>query len=969
MIESAAAPPLRFGVLGPLRAWQGESVVDLGPVQQRVVLAVLLLQAGHPIGRPQLISAIWGDAPPAHAVNLVQRHVSGLRRALGLGRSGAGSPCRLAWVDAGYVLSVPSGTVDLEIFESELGQARAARAAGNLRETAAALHSALAIWRGPLCDGLSSPFLDAQRDRLAESRTSLTEDRLELDLQLGGHGDLIAELRGLVTEHPLRERLRGLLMLALYRAGRQADALAAFRDARRCLNDELGVEPAAGLQELHQRILAADPQLAPPVPAQAVLTGGAGVAHPALAPAQLPHSIPDFTDRDAEIAALNALLPGHGPGGDGPVVIATIAGTAGVGKSALAVHWGHLVRGHFPDGQLYADLRGFDPAGPAMEPAVAVRAFLDAFAVAPDRIPVDLDAQGALYRSILAGRRVLIILDNARDGSQVRPLLPGTPGCFVVVTSRSQLIDLAAADGAHSVPLDLLPPEEARRLITRRLGPDQVAAERGAVDQIIGACVGLPLALSVVISRAAANRRLPLAGLAEELRATHGGLDALDAGDTRTDVRAVFSWSYQALSRPAAHLFRLLGLHTGPDIGAPAAASLAGERTSRTRARLAELTRASLLTERSYGRFVIHDLLHAYAGELAAAHDPAPDRRAAIHRLLDHYLYTACRADELLHPHREDAIALAPAVGVNPQQLSSHGEAMAWLETEYQVLLAALRQAAAEGFDVHAWQLAWALGSFFDRRALWHDAAAYQRAALEAAVRLGDPHGQAASHGCLAYAYIRLNRLEDARAHLVAALRLYEQLGDNTGQAHAHRSLAWVFDGLGGYQVALAHVQRAFELFRAGGLRTGQAKALNGVGWFSVQLGDPAEGLTHCQRALALQRTIEDQLGQADTLDSIAVAYHRLGRYPEAAAHYREALDLYRDFGNRSDEAQTWVSLGDTYLAAGDSGSAGTAWGNALAIFDELGHPDAAKIGARFEALRAPGKMIVTGQSRHLWRS
>jgi tetratricopeptide (TPR) repeat protein len=536
-------------------------------------------------------------------------------------------------------------------------------------------------------------------------------------------------------------------------------------------------------------------------------------------------------------------------------------------------------------------------------------------------------------------------------------LLPGSPGCVVVVTSRNQLIDLAAADGAQSVSLSLLPPDEARRLLTRRLGRERVAAEPAAVDEIIGACAGLPLALSVVGARAAANPQLLLAGPAEELRDTYGGLDALDAGDKRTDVRAVFSWSYHALSAPAARLFRLLGVHAGPDIGVLAAASLAGEAPARARALLAELTRAHLLTERGRGRFAFHDLLRAYARELAETHDPAAERRATVHRVLDHYLYTAYRADELLRPNREDTISLAPATeGVTPQQLSDHRKALAWFDTEYQALLAVLRQAVSEGFAVHTWQLAWALMSFFDRHCHWHDAAASQRLALDAANRLGDRHAQAVSHGRLATAYSRLGRHENAHSHLVKALQLYEELGDITGQAGAHLGIAQVFDVQADYRNALPHAQRAFELFQAAGQQTGQARALNGIGWFHLQLGDPEEALVHCRRALALHRKVGDQFWQAHTLDSIASAQHRLGRYEEAAGHYREAIDLYRDFGDRYDEADAWACLGDTYLAAGDSTSAGAAWHSALAILDDLSHPDAAQVREKLEMLKITTK-------------
>ncbi len=660
-------PALRLGVLGPLRVWRGEAVVGLGPVQERVVLAVLCLLAGRPVGWQQMIDAVWGEAPPRHAVNLVQRHVSGLRRVLEPGRAERAPSGLLAWTDAGYLLALPEGALDLGVFEGELGRARAARAAGDLREAAGALHSALGLWRGPVCDGLSSPFLDAQRDRLAESRLGVTEERIELDLAVGDHGDLVGELRDLVAGHPLRERLHGLLMLALYRAGRQADALAAFRNARRQLREELGVEPGAGLQRLHQQILAADPELAGAAVAGVRAGASAQAGPPRPLPAQLPHRVPEFTGRAAELSRLDALAAGDGGGGTA-VVIPAITGTAGVGKTALAVHWAHQISGRFPDGQLYVNLRGFEPAGPAMTPAEAIRGFLDAFAVAPEQIPARLESQAALYRSLLAQRRVLVVLDNAADADQVRPLLPGSPGCLVIVTSRNELTGLIATEGAQPVVVDVLSLAEARQLLCRRLGEPRVRAEAAAADDIIALCARLPLALTLVAARAAAHPGFGLAALAAELREAGGSLDVFDSGDQATNVRAVFSWSYQRLSVPGRGLFRLLGVHPGPDAATPAVASLAGMPAGQVRPALAELARAHLVTERVPGRFAFHDLLRAYATELAHAQDSEQDRLAARRRVLDHYLHTACRADQVLNPHRDRPFTLAAAApGVTPE--------------------------------------------------------------------------------------------------------------------------------------------------------------------------------------------------------------------------------------------------------------------------------------------------------------
>jgi DNA-binding SARP family transcriptional activator len=965
-MNDSVVPALRFSVLGPLRVWRHAAVVDLGPVQQRVVLAVLALQAGRPVGRQQMIDAVWGEIQPRNAVNLVQRHVSGLRRALEPDRPGRTPSDLLTWTDSGYLLTLPPGALDLDLFVRELARARTARGAGRLQEATAALHSALELWRGPVCDGLSSPFLDAQADRLAESRVSALEDRIELDLVIGDHGDLIAELRDLVAEHPLRERLRGLLMLALYRAGRQADALTAFRDARRQLHDELGVEPSAPLQQLHQQILTADPALTTAGPAKAGTDAGAKINRRRVVPAQLPHHIPDFTGRDAELDRLDALLDQGSSGTRNAVVITVVTGTAGVGKSALALYWAHRVRDLFPDGQLYVNLRGFGPAGSAMEPAEVIHGFLDAFAVPSDRMPLDLDDRAALYRTILADLRVLVVLDNARDVDQVRSLLPGSPGCVVLVTSRNGLTSLVAADGARPVELDLLPAAEARRLLSSRLGQDRVASEPASVDEIIKACAGLPLALVVAASNAVANSRLPLSALAGELQKTEGRLDALGAGDQYTDVRAVFSWSYRALSPPTARQFRLLGLHAGPDIATSAAASLAGVPLAQARRELADLVRAHLVTEWAPGRFVMHDLLREYANELSMIHDSAADRRLAVHRILDHYLHTAYVADRLFHPRRDDPIALAPLpLLVATETLADYRDAVAWLATERQVLLAVLRQAVSYGFDSHAWQLAWTVTSYFDRHGHWYDAASSHQEGLKAAQRLGDPQAQAIICCCLARAYCRLDRRDAAREQLRRALELYQVLGDQAGQGHAHRILAWVLEGQGRYGEALTHAELAVDLFRSAGRPAGQAHALNAAGWFHILLGAPGEGLRLCQQALDMQREIEDRLGQGETLDSIARAYTSLARYDEATAYYRQALQLYRESGDRYNEAQFLVHLGDTSLAAGDPKSAVAAWRDAVTIFDELDLPEAANLRAKLSNLAAQtGGVVADGRNQ-----
>jgi DNA-binding SARP family transcriptional activator len=944
-MNESDVPALRVGVLGPLRVWRGETVVDLGPVQQRVVLAVLALQAGRPVGRQQMINAVWGDAPPRNAVNLVQRHVSGLRRVLEPERPGHAPSGLLVWIDVGYQLTLPKRALDLDVFEGELRRARAARVAGRLREAAEALHSALGLWRGPICDGLSSPFLDAQADRLEESRISVLEERIELDLAVGVRADLIAELRDLVAEHPLRERLHGLLMLALYRAGRQADALAAFRDARRQLREELGIEPAAPLQRLHQQILAADPELVATTVAETAADATALIGLQRPLPAQLPHLIPDFTGRRAELERLDELVD-RDSGDSGPgVVITAITGTAGVGKTALAVQWAHQVSERFPDGQLYVNLRGFDPTGSGMESAEAIRGFLDAFGVTPQQLPASLEAQAALYRSLLAGRRVLVLLDNAADEDQVRPLLPGSSGCLVIVTSRNELSGLIVTEGARPVVVDLMSIPEAQQLLSRRIGKNRISAEPQAVDDIITLCARLPLALTLVAARAATHSGFGLSALASELREAGSSLDMFEGEDQATNVRAVFSWSYQRLSVPGRQLFRLLGLQFGPDISVSAVASLAGLPKEQIRPALAELARAHLVGERIPGRFAFHDLLRAYATEVAHTEDSDEQRLAARHRMLDHYLHTASHADELLGRHQDRPFTLVAAgPGVTPESLVSQKEALAWFESEHAVLLAALRQGT--GFDTHIWQLAWTLASYFEYQGHWRDWRDSQSMALDASRRLSDKLAQALSQRSLGCAFVQLSEYGHARVHLQHALALFRELNDDTGQSDAHISLTWMMGRQGLYREALPHAEQALALARAAGHRPRQATALNAVGWFHAQLGDYEQALVYCHQALDLQREIGDPYGEAATCDSLGYAYRYLGNQAEATASYQVAANLYAEVGDRYNEADTLVSLGDSYRAFGDSESARIAWQQAVAIFEQLGHPRADTVRA-----------------------
>jgi tetratricopeptide (TPR) repeat protein/transcriptional regulator with XRE-family HTH domain len=667
---------------------------------------------------------------------------------------------------------------------------------------------------------------------------------------------------------------------------------------------------------------------------------------PATTPRQLPADVAGFAGRTEQLRKLDGMLAAAR---DQPatVVISAITGTAGVGKTALALHFAHRAVDTFPDGQLYVNLRGFDPSGTPYEPAAAIRGLLDALGVPPPRLPADLEAQSALYRSLLAGRRVLVVLDNARDAEQVRPLLPGTAGSLVLVTSRNQLFGLVAADGAVPLMVDLLSTAEALELVARRLGADRVAAEPAAVEEIIQRCARLPLALAVAAARTATCPELPLAALAAELREAAGGLDAFDTGDASADLRAVLGWSYQRIGVDAARLFRLLALHPGPDIGAPAAASLAGVPSRRVRPLLAELVRAHLLTEHPPGRYAYHDLLRAYATELAHHLDPAGARRDAVHRLLDHYVHSAYAGSRLLNPTRDPITLTPPQPGSAPAPPADRQCALAWFADEHRALVAAVDHAATTGWDDHTWQLAWALGDFLDLQARWHELATTQLAALTAATRLADKSGQARAHGHLARAYTRLTRFDDAHAHFRRALDLYRQLGDRLGQAHTHYSTAFAADREGRCGDALGEARRALELYQQAGHRHRQAFALDLVGSCHAQLGSYEEALAFCQQAITLHRELGNRHGEAGAWDTLGLTHHRLGQYRRAVTCYRHALDLLREFADRYHEAMTLTHLGDTHDRAGDAATARDAWRGALVILEELDHPDADQLRAK----------------------
>jgi len=858
------------------------------------------------------------------------------------------------------------GQPDAVAFEQQVARARQLRKNGDPVAAVEALEGALGLWRGVAFAGVPGPFAETERVRLAELRSGAAEERADVLLSLGRHEEVVPDLTALVADHPLRERMRGLLMIALYRGGRHAEALRVFDEGRHVLAEELGIDPGTELSRIHRQVLNGDQALnltpgqtpglasgsAPPRPAAAGNgTGGsvppAQTAIPAPwagsppgvpVPAQLPLDAQGFSGRHDELRALHDMLPSAR--GEETVPVAVISGTAGVGKTALAIRFGRQVAKHFPDGQLYINLRGRDPGRLPMEPIEALGLMLVAFGMPPHRLTPSGEERGALYRSLADGKRILVVLDNASNAAQVRPLLPGSPDCLVVVTSRNQMAGLVAAEGATLISLDVLSDTEAHEMLARRLGRDRVAAEPQAADEIIAACAGLPLALSIAVGRATAGRaKRPLAQLAAELRDARNRLDALEEGDAATDVRAVLSWSYDQLSPAAARMFRMLGLHPGPDVSLSAAASLAGISRAEAGTALRELTRTHMAAEHLPGRFTFHDLLRVYAADLGERNDSADERAAAVQRMLDHYLHTAMAAAQRFSPHRSPLRLAAPPPGVLPAEMADKDQAMAWFDAEAPVLLTLIEYAGANGFDMHAWQIPWTLGPFFNRRGRWRSYAASQRTALAAAQRLGDTLALAHAHHLLGHAQLQMSDYEAAEPNFRRALDLFRELQDRANEAVVLNGLGGMLEKQERYEEALAVALDALRMLKAAGHWWTQATLENGVGWLYAHLGQYDNALSHCQRALSLHRESGHRGGAADTLDSLGYIHLHLGDLAQAQAQYLQAIDAYREIGSPFGEGNSLAGLGDVLLRGGDPDAARALYLQAAAILDALPHP------------------------------
>ncbi|GAB7032880.1 BTAD domain-containing putative transcriptional regulator [Streptomyces sp. NPDC021749] len=891
---------LRFTVLGPVRAWRGATPLAAGSPQQRALLAALLLRGGRTATAPELVDALWGDEPPHAALAALRTYASRLRKALGDDAEA------LVSESGGYALRPVDGLpldLDHDHAEQYASEAEKARAAGDRARARELLDKALTLWDGEPLAGLAGPYAETQRTRLHEWRLSLNEARLELDLELGHHADAVSELTALTAAHPLRERLRELLMLALYRSGRQAEALAVYTDTRQLLDRELGVDPCASLAELQQRILRADPELDLPV----VVQDGADPAEPVFVrPHQLPATVSDFTGRASFVAELSDQLATA----EGRVMaVSALTGIGGVGKTTLAVHVAHAAHRHFPDGQLYVDLQG---AGHApSDPEAVLGAFLRALGTPDASIPNGVEERAALYRSSLAGRRVLALLDNARDAAQVRPLLPGTEGCAALITSRTRMIDLA---GAHLVDLDVMSPEEALTLFTLIVGEERVNAEREASMDVVGACGFLPLAIRIAASRLAARRTWTVSVLARKLADERRRLDELRAGDLA--VKATFELGYGQLEPEQARAFRLLGLADGPDISLAAAAALLDMDTDSTELLLESLVDTSLLESAAPGRYRFHDLVRLYARSCAERDEQPPEERdAALSRLLDFYLATAAHMYELERPGDRlvDQMETPHYPGLS---FTDRAEALGWLFSETRCLIACALQNTGPDTLRRAVDLLLLTRDMAESGANNRQYEQASLALLDAALKADDKHAAGRAHWSLSPFYTQSGMLTEADEHAKLATLLGLASGDSFSASQGPNDRGIIASIRHQHEEAEGYLNQALVAFRENGNKQSEASALCNLSRVHLDTGRIDSAIQLAEQGTACYREAGASRRLGNGMYALGMALTLANRLDEATEQLTHALTIFRDSRQRFWEGMTYLRLAEVDLAA-----------------------------------------------------
>ncbi|HLH58362.1 MAG TPA: BTAD domain-containing putative transcriptional regulator [Streptosporangiaceae bacterium] len=989
---------MRFRILGPLEVQTGGAWTSIGAAKWRAVLARLLLSAGQIVSTDTLIDELWGDEPPARATNLVSIYVLRLRRLIG------DTDGKIIVTRApGYQLRLAADDLDAQQFGLLLGQGRQALTNGDPQQAAKLLTDALSLWRGKaLADVSQSAFIEAEAERLDELRLSATELRIEADLACGRHRDVIPELHRLLADQQLKEELWLLLMRALDGAGRRAEALTAYEQARTVIADQLGVDPGPEIQQLFQELLAEDAQQSPAAkqasaarkrkarpdageftttgqkdteysPAEGTAAGesrgeqvgaaspdssgppgsialgtvdtGAAPGEEAAAPAppepgpmQLPADIADFTGREMHVRQLCSLLSVVGRGDDSPgaVPVALVAGAGGLGKTTLAIHAAHRIRADYPGGQLYVDLLGASPQ--PLAPADVLARFLRDLGVKGEQIPVSEDERAALFRTRLNGRRVLLLLDNARDAAQVRPLLPGTASCAVIVTSRSRLSDLV---GGGLVHLDVLDDAEALALFSRIVGTQRAAAEPDATAELLVACAGLPLAIRISAARLAARSNWTIRSLANRIGDEHRRLDELKVGDLA--VRASFEVSFASLPASVtrggvapARAFRMLGLWQGPSIALDAAAALLGEPEGKVADVLEFLVDAHLLESSAPDCYSFHDLLRVYAAERAAAEEPDEARQDAVRRIVAWYLHTASAADSIVSPQRDRPDLDPVPPGCHPLTFTTLGGALEWCQQERGNIVAAARLAAGAGLHAIAWKLPVAVLSCFNRlsfRTEWLDS---QLIALNSVRIAGDRPAEAWVLNNLGLVCIQ-QRTDDAVGYFEAALAIRRECGDLRGEAISRNNLADAYLRLGRTAEALDQFERTLSVLREAGNRYGEGAVLTGMGQAHLNLGHADEAIGYLQQGREIFVDINTPHGEDVAVHHLARAYLELGRTQDAIRSFHDALTISRAVGDRDSQALTLMFLGRAQRRAGNLEQARESWAGAQALFEELG--------------------------------
>ncbi len=989
---------MEFRILGSLEAFADGVLVAVPSGRQRAVLAALLLRANRVISADRLTEVLWGSAPPPTARVAVQNYVKRLRDALG-----DSDRTQIITRRPGYLIELDDDELDLTCFESALESARAAARECSWETAAEQTRAALELWRGePLADVESEVLAASELPRLTEMHLQAVETRIEAAIHLGHGGDFVGELRQLVAANPLREHLHALLMSALHASDRQAEALSVYQEARAVLVAELGAEPGLELRELQQRVLAGEPGFGRQ---SARANGAARTAPDRVVPRELPAVVPHFVGRGPEIASLTSLLAA---GSQQPaVVISAIGGTAGVGKTALAVALAHQVADRFPDGQLYVNLRGFDPDEP-LPTGEALASFLRALGVPGKDVPENTDERARRYRSLVAGRRMLVLLDNARDADHVRPLLPGTAGCAAIVTSRDALAGLVAREGAHRVELDLLPLPDAVKLLEALVG-NRVIKEPGPAAALAARCSRLPLALRVAAELAATRPTDTLSDLVAELQDLRGRLAVLDGGrDQRTDVRAVLSWSYEQLTPPVARAFRLIGVQPGADLDAHAAAALLAEEVADSRHAITQLCRAHLLQTTAPGRYGMHDLLRGFARDLSAELDGTDEQRAALTRLFGYYQSLAAAAMNVLFPAAAQLRPRASSEAALTPAIRDEAEAKAWLDREGANLVAVAVYCAGQGWLRHASDLAATifgyliagshlsealtisshtlqaarqsddlaaeavslhrLGTIAVESGRFRDAADHYEAALNGYRRYGDRLGEARILHNLGLTEHLLHNHTSALGYFRASIAIYRDTGSRLGGAHALCCLSSVETDLGSYDEASEHLQRAVQVFREAGDQIGEACAVMRIGDLCLRRGQLAEAAGLLEQAVAVYRSSGQAAGgMANALTLLSdVSLHR-GEYQQAISYLRQALAGCRQAGYRYGEITALRKLAEAQNVAGHTGAAREGLATAIRLAAETGNPYE-QAGAHRDLAESHHSVGDYEQARHHWR-